>query len=130
MNCWKRKDKFTYLYDESCEKIDKEFNVIKILKKVKQMRILIKNSLMTPSIKTHIEHDPSNLIWLSHSSSCESSQEEEVKELNESEKHTKYIENLPFINHELILHNLCKNMVVKRKAPPKNKESKKAVVKQ
>ena len=64
-NCWSRKDKFTYLYDESCEKLDKQFNVIKILKNLKRTKILVKNSLMTPHIKTHIEHNPSNLIWLS-----------------------------------------------------------------
>lgn len=46
--CWKRKEKFSYLYEESCEKIDAQFNVIKILKHLKRVKIVVKNSLMTP----------------------------------------------------------------------------------
>ena len=87
------------MYKESCEKIDSHFNIIKIINDLKSMKILMKHSLMTPHIKSHIEHSSKNIIYLSSSSSDLTDPEdhvlpEEVKGQKVSLSHLDILKNL------------------------------------
>ena len=48
---WKNKEKLTKLYEKSSEKIDHHLNIVKIIKNLKYIKILMKNSLMDKYIK-------------------------------------------------------------------------------
>ena len=61
---WKKRAKFTTLYDEGYKRIKKMFNMVKIIKNIKYMKILMKNSLMSPEVKQSLEHAEKNFINL------------------------------------------------------------------
>jgi len=67
--CWRRRDKFFQLYDKGYEKLKKQLNVIKLIKTVKHNKTLMRNSIMSQSIKNTLAHCEDNIINLSESSS-------------------------------------------------------------
>ena len=48
---WKKHEKLKKLYEKGSEKIKTELNIVKIVKDLRNLKILIKNSLMDPQIK-------------------------------------------------------------------------------
>jgi hypothetical protein len=48
-NCWKNKLK--KLLKKGSEKLNEEINIIKILKDLRDLKVIIKHSLMNPEIK-------------------------------------------------------------------------------
>jgi len=48
-NCWKSKLK--KLLEKGSEKLSEEVNIIKILKDLRDLKVIIKHSLMNPEIK-------------------------------------------------------------------------------
>ena len=107
--CWNRKEKFQTLYENICDKIDKEFDILAVIKNQNKVSTIVNNSLATPIISDHIEPYTHNIIELS--SSCSSSSDEES---DNSEKSIDLLELKP-ISHFDILQNLYKNTVKKRK---------------
>ena len=63
--CWMRRDKFTKMYEEGASKMEKELNIFKLLKSIRRMKILVKNQMMTPKIKTLLDHSNKNIIYIS-----------------------------------------------------------------
>ena len=61
-NCWKNKLK--KLLEKGSEKLSEEVNIIKILKDLRDLKVIIKHSLMNPEIKFQIQHTEENLIDL------------------------------------------------------------------
>jgi hypothetical protein len=49
--CWSKHRKLLHLYKEAQEKVDAQLNVVKIIKNLGSLKILLKNSLMTPEIE-------------------------------------------------------------------------------
>lgn len=48
---WSNVDKFKQIYEETSEKIEMELNIVKIIKNLKDIKILMKYSLMTKELK-------------------------------------------------------------------------------
>ena len=59
------------LYDKSSEKVDKSFDIIRILKNMKYTSTLVKNKFLNDKDKFLIEHNQKNLIHLDSVSSEE-----------------------------------------------------------
>jgi len=55
------------LYDLSSERIEKETDIVKIMKKLRNLKILLSNSLMTPEVKFSIAYTDKNVINLDES---------------------------------------------------------------
>ena len=51
---WHKKKKLIRLLNEGRKRIEKELDIVKILKSLRDIKILMKNSLMTPEIKYQI----------------------------------------------------------------------------
>ena len=45
--------------------MEKELNIFKLLKSIRRMKILVKNQMMTPKIKTLLDHSNKNIIYIS-----------------------------------------------------------------
>ena len=59
---WHKKKKLLRLLNEGRKRIEKELDIVKILKSLRDIKILMKNSLMTPEIKYQIAHCEKNFI--------------------------------------------------------------------
>mmetsp|Transcript_9208 Transcript_9208/g.15487 ORF Transcript_9208/g.15487 Transcript_9208/m.15487 type:complete len:175 (+) Transcript_9208:410-934(+) len=68
--CWRKKDKLINLYEQSVERIESELDVIKIIKGLKDLKILMKNSVLNPEVKYQIKHSSKYLIDLEDSAAC------------------------------------------------------------
>ena len=80
---WKRKSKFVSLYKQGCEKVEKQMNVIKLLKTLTQVKVIIGSSMMTNTVKHYINHCEENVINLSDTEeSVEDSPDPEIVQDN------------------------------------------------
>ena len=59
---WSNEQKFIKIYDIGSNKMNKEFDIVKIIKKVRQMNLLMKNLFMTKEVKQLTQHHKKNLI--------------------------------------------------------------------
>lgn len=67
--CWPDRKKFTKVFEKGAERIDQELNIIYFMNNLRNLKILLKNSLMKdPEIRMKIKHDEKNLIDLDQSS--------------------------------------------------------------
>ena len=57
------------MYNKSSDKLEKEFNIVKIIKNLKDLRILIKNKFIDDLTKFQINHNTKNIIDLEDTSS-------------------------------------------------------------
>jgi hypothetical protein len=48
---WKKKNKMLKVLNEGKERIEKELNIVKIMKSVRDIKILMKHSMMSPDIR-------------------------------------------------------------------------------
>lgn len=62
--CWSNVTKFQQIYNETGDKIETELNIIKIIKNLKDIKILMKYSLLTKELKHQIRHSEKYLIDL------------------------------------------------------------------
>ena len=53
---WTKYQKLKRLFNKGNAKINKEFNVVKIVKSLRNMKVFFKNSLITEKIKYEIKH--------------------------------------------------------------------------
>ena len=60
--CWRNVNKFQQIYEETNDKIDGELNIVKIIRNLKDIKILMKYSLLTPELKHQIRHSEKYLI--------------------------------------------------------------------
>ena len=67
--CFPKKEKFQKLYDIGEDKLSTELDIVKILKTLRDMKILLKGTLMNdPETKFQVKHAPKNIINLDESS--------------------------------------------------------------
>ena len=67
-SCWPERKKFTKVFEKGAERIDQELNIIYFMNNLRNLKILLKNSLMKdPEIRMKIKHDEKNLIDLDES---------------------------------------------------------------
>ncbi len=62
--CWTRKDKFKKLYKEGANRIEANLDIVKIVNNLRMLKILMKNSLMSPEIKFSLNHSHKKYINL------------------------------------------------------------------
>lgn len=55
----------TKLYEKSSERIDKELDIVVLMKRVRNMKILLKSSMLDEKTKYKIAHKGKNVIDLS-----------------------------------------------------------------
>ena len=60
--------KLIKLFDKASEKIDKELNVVKVIRNLRNLKILIKNTFMNDEMKEEIKYSNKNIIDLEESS--------------------------------------------------------------
>lgn len=60
--CWKKRDKLQRLYTFSEDRIQKELDLIKVVRNMKSFKILLKNFLMTDKVKFEITHSIKNIL--------------------------------------------------------------------
>ena len=63
-SCWKKKAQFQKLFKEGKLRIEKDLNIIKLVRNLKRLKILMKSSLMTKQVKFQIAHNIKNCIDL------------------------------------------------------------------
>lgn len=112
--CWKRGRKFKKMYETGQERLEKELNIVKILRSLRFIKILMKNSLMSPQVKFEIKHSGKNLIVLDETQ--ESDSDDDVKNLSLDDSLQTFEDNLPkpTSNPDDILKNLKKNILARR----------------
>jgi len=59
---WSKKRKLLKLLREGRKRIEKELDIVKIMKSLRDIKLLMKNSLMTPEIKYQVAHSEKNFI--------------------------------------------------------------------
>lgn len=79
--CWDKRKKLERMYDEVEERITKELDVVRLLKKVNNQNAAMKASLLEPDLKFQINHAYKNVIDLDKESSDE---DEEAKEVGDN----------------------------------------------
>jgi hypothetical protein len=90
---WSKSDKLAKLFEEGADRLDTNLNLVKIIKNLRNMRCLMKYSLLTPEIEFMIKNAEHNLINVDDSS--DNDQEElntqrskEITETDESDMET------------------------------------------
>ena len=70
----KKKKRLLKMIHDGKKRIEKELDILKIMKSIRNVKILMKNSLLSPDVKFQIAHADKNLIDLeaSEESSSES----------------------------------------------------------
>lgn len=66
--CFKRREKFLKLYNKGQDRIDAELDIVKIMKNLRNIKILMRNSFMDDEIKYQITHARKNLLNIDTSS--------------------------------------------------------------
>ena len=79
LKCFKNQKKLEKLYSATYERYENETNLIKIIKGFRDIKVLMKDSLMSDKIKYQISHCPKNLIDLDSGESSHHSDEIEVE---------------------------------------------------
>lgn len=91
--CWKKKEKFQRLYEMGQEKVDGQLDMMKLIQNLAKLKIVLKNSLMSPEIVCQMQHSAKFLIDIDNLSS----------ESDVSHNHTPQIDDLK--NDEAIILN-------------------------
>ena len=60
--CWSKKEKLQRLFERSDDRIQKELDLIKVVRNMKSFKILLKNFLMTDKVKFEIAHSAKNCL--------------------------------------------------------------------
>lgn len=63
-SCSKKNSKLTKLYKKAENRINKELDIVKILTNVRNLKILLKNSMIDEQVRFEIAHADKNLISL------------------------------------------------------------------
>ena len=72
--CFPKRDKFKKLYEEGEDKIESELNIVKIMKTLRDMKILLKGTLMNDvGTKFQVKHAAKNILNLDDTSDLEES---------------------------------------------------------
>lgn len=50
-SCWSRKEKFVKLYDKASDQISSELDINRLVKNVRDLKLLVKNSMISADIK-------------------------------------------------------------------------------
>ena len=71
---WKKKKRLLKMIHDGKRRIERELDILKIMKSIRNVKILMKNSSLSPEVKFQIAHAEKNLIDLeaSEESSSES----------------------------------------------------------
>ena len=66
LNCglWKKRDKFIYLFREGRKRIDKELDIVKLIKNVQNTQILLRSSVMDSRTRFLVDHSDKKVIDL------------------------------------------------------------------
>ena len=80
--CFSKVDKFSKLYEKGEERIEKQLDVIKLIHNLQKIKILMKNSLMSPEIEHQMLHSEKFLIDLDNTDS--ESNDDDVDESEDS----------------------------------------------
>ena len=62
--CWKKKSQFQKLYKMTHDRMENQLNIIKIVRNVRNLKMISKFSLLTPKLKQQLTHAEKNLIDL------------------------------------------------------------------
>ena len=63
--CWKNGSKYEKVFKKGQQRIDAELNIVKLMNNLRNIKILLKASLMKdPDIRYQVKHDQKNLIDL------------------------------------------------------------------
>ena len=60
--CWKKKEKFQSLFEQCQDKVDSQLDVMKLIQNLAKLKIILKNSLMSPEIVCQIQHSAKFLV--------------------------------------------------------------------
>lgn len=60
--CWKRKDKFDKLYDKAYKQIQNELDLKRLMKNMRNLKLVMKNSMLTPEVKYQLAHMEKNVL--------------------------------------------------------------------
>ena len=82
---WDKKEKFQKMYQTTQDRLETELNIVKIIRSLRDIKILMKNSLMTPELKQMIRHTDKNLIDLDDTASSADEQERPDQPANPEE---------------------------------------------
>ena len=85
------------LYERGQDRIESELNIVKIMKSMRDMKILMKNSLMDNQIRYQIKHSEKNILNLDSTSS-----EEEFEIDQKQPQHTHQHEKEPQHTHQVV----------------------------
>ena len=69
---WPKQKRFTKLYNMTKQKLQGELNVIKVIKNLRNQKILAQNSVMTKEVKNQMKHQKQNLLNLEDTSDFDS----------------------------------------------------------
>ena len=86
-NCmFKRKDRFMKLYERGQDRVEAELNIVKIMKSLRDMKILMKNSMMDKQVRYQIRHSEKNILNLDSTSSEEYGDEVEEPQTKQKDQ--------------------------------------------
>jgi len=75
LNCgfWKNRDLFVKLQKEGTDRIDKELDILRLIKNLRNMKILLRNSIMDDKAKFWVNHSDKKIIDLDGNSKTDQS---------------------------------------------------------
>ena len=60
--CGKKKNRLWRLYNEGQDRIEKEFDLVKIIKSIRNMKVIMKHKLMNEKLKLEVKHSEKSVI--------------------------------------------------------------------
>ena len=78
--CWSKKEKLEKLVDLGTKKIDGELKVVNIMNDLRNLKIMLKHSIMTKEVKKKIKLTGKNIIDLDTSSDDSSKHDSELND--------------------------------------------------
>ena len=61
-SCWARKDKFDKLYSKAYTQIQNELDLKRLMKNMRNLKLVMKNSMLTPEVKYQLLHMEKNVL--------------------------------------------------------------------
>lgn len=77
---WPKKSQFQKLYNKTRDKIERQLNIIKLIKNVRNQKVISKNSILTDMLKQQLKHCEKNVIDLEDTSDFDSASDMENSE--------------------------------------------------
>ena len=62
--CWNKQEKLTKVYEETNDRLESELDIVKLLRTLRNSKILLKNTILNDKMRFEIAHSEKNVVGL------------------------------------------------------------------